>query len=254
VVSLKTALIIPDTHLPYEDKRAYKLMLQVADDIGIDEVCILGDYGDFYAVSSHGRHPLLLHTLKEEVEAVNARLDELDNLFPRAKKVFIEGNHEHRLERYIQDKAPALFGVTDTEHLFGLDRRPLWRFIDYGPKQIHSVLGSFLRARHEPLGNSAKLTASRALCSLVYGHIHRIEESHIVGIDGSNHVAFSVGWLGNKDLHKIYGYVKGHHQWQMGFGLVYVNPKTRLFYHHKVHILTQGGKYSCVVNGKLYTI
>lgn len=40
--------------------------------------------------------------------------------------------------------------------------------------QAHKILGSYLTARHEPLGNSAKLTSQRALCSVVYGHIHRI--------------------------------------------------------------------------------
>jgi hypothetical protein len=71
-------------------------------------------------------------------------------------------------------------------------------------------------------------------------------------MDGTNHVAFSVGWLGDKNQDLIFNYVKNHHQWQLGFGLVYVNEKTRYFYHQKIHILEQGNKYSCVVNGKLY--
>ena len=109
-----------------------------------------------------------------------------------------------------------------------------------------------MKARHEPLSSSAKATASKALCSLVYGHIHRIEESHIVGLDGTNHVCFSVGWLGDKRKDKIFDYVKGHWQWQMGFGLVYVDTKTRIFFHHKVHILEVGNKVFCLVNGKKY--
>jgi hypothetical protein len=84
---------------------------------------------------------------------------------------------------------------------------------------------------------------------VVYGHIHRIEESHIVGLDGTNHVAFSVGWLGDKRKDKIFNYVKGHWQWQLGFGLVWVDPATNYFYHQKIHILDN---YTCVVNGKKY--
>jgi predicted MPP superfamily phosphohydrolase len=165
---LKRALIIPDTHLPYHDKRAYKLMIKVAKELDPHEIVILGDYADFYSVSSHGKDPTILGLLIDEVESVNKHLDELDDLFPRAKKVYICGNHEHRLERYLCDKAPALFGITSIEHLFKLNLRPNWKFVPYGPRQNHKVLGSYLNARHEPLSSSAKATAAKALYSLLY--------------------------------------------------------------------------------------
>ena len=224
-------------------------MINVANDLQPVEIIIGGDYADFYSVSSHSKDPRIFSMLNDEIEDVLKGLNELDHLFPRAKKVFIQGNHEYRLERYLYDKAPALFGVTDTRFVLKLNDRPMWTWVPYGPNQSYQVLGSKLTARHEPLGNSAKLTATRALCSLVYFHIHRIEESHIVGLDGTNHVCFSVGWLGDKRKDHIFDYVKGHHQWQLGFGLVYVDEETGYFYHHKVHILDN---YSCVVNGKLY--
>ena len=155
-------------------------------------------------------------------------------------------------ERYLLNKCPELFGITEFKRLIKIDQRKNWHFIPYGPNQQYQVLGSYLKARHEPLASSAKATSAKALCSLVYGHVHRIEESHIVGLDSTNHVSFSVGWLGDKRNDKIFGYVKNHHQWQLGFGLVYVDPKTRMFYHQKIHILENDGKYSCVVNGKYY--
>jgi len=242
------SLLIPDTHRPFHDRKAYNLMLQVAVDLKPKELVILGDYADFYSVSSHAKDPRLPHLLEDEVLDVTDGLSEIDVLLPTTKKFYIEGNHEFRLERYLCDKAPALFGVTSIEYLFEFNRRPLWTFIPYGPSQRHRVGGSKLIARHEPLASSAKATASKALCSMVYGHIHRIEESHIVGLEGTNHVVFSVGWLGNAQ-HKVFEYVKTHHQWQHGFGLVWTEPKTGLFYHQKIHILEN---YSCLVNGKLY--
>lgn len=243
------ALIVPDTHRPYHDKKAYALMLEVASYIKPKEICILGDYADFYSVSSHAKDPRVFNMLTDEVIDVLFGLEEFDKLFPDAKKVFISGNHEFRLERYLVDKAPALFGVTSTPHLLEIHGRPNWKFVPYGPNQMHKILGSYLTARHEPLANSAKATASKALCSLVYGHIHRIEESHLVGLDGTNHVCFSVGWLGDKRKDQIFDYVKGHHQWQLGFGIAYVDPKTKFFYHQKIHIMNN---YTCVVNGKLF--
>jgi hypothetical protein len=227
-------------------------MLKVAQDVKPDHIYILGDYADFYSVSSHAKDPRVFQMLQDEVVDCLGALDQLDSLFPDAKKVFIQGNHEWRLERYLMNQAPALFGVTDSELILNLNDRANWKFIQYGPNQMVNVAGSYLVARHESLGSSAKATATKALCSLVYGHIHRIEESHMVGLDGTNHVCFSVGWLGDKRQDKIFDYVKSHHQWQLGFGLVSVNPKTRMFYHQKVHILENNNKVSCVVNGKHY--
>lgn len=253
---LKIVLLIPDTHRPYHDKRAYALMLRVFSDIiekykhiADFEIVILGDYADFFAVNSHGKDPRLVSMLVEEVEDVIKALDELDALYPEARKVYIEGNHEYRLERYLLSKAPELFGITSTYHLLKLDQRPKWQFVKYKPDQAYAVAGSKLIARHEPLSSSAKATASKALCSLVYGHIHRIEESHLVGLDGTNHVCFSVGWLGDKNKDEVYSYVKGHHQWQLGFGLAFVDTSTGYFYHNKIHILDN---YSCFAAGKVY--
>lgn len=247
--NLKCCLLIPDSHVPYHDIKAYNLMLEVAKDVGVNEIYILGDYADFYAVSMHGKDPSVAALLIDEIADVLKLLNEIDVNFKGAKKYYIQGNHEWRLERYLNEQAAALFGITSTEHLLEINRRPNWTFVNYGPNQSIKVGGSYLYARHEPLASSAKATASKALCSLVYGHIHRIEESHLVGLDGTNHVIFSVGWLGDKRQDKIYGYVKSHHQWQLGFGLVYVEPKTGYFYHQKIHILDN---YTCVVNGKFY--
>lgn len=251
---IKVCLVIPDTHRPYHDRRAYKLMIKVAKylySLGVlVEIVILGDYADIYSLNAHGgKDPTLPLTLVDEIEDVNKGLDELDENFPKAKKVFIQGNHEFRFERYILDKCPELFGVTEFKNLIKIDQRKNWKYIHYSPNQSYKVGGSKLTARHEPLASSAKATASKALCSLVYGHIHRIEESHLVGLDGTNHVCFSVGWLGDKRNDKIYGYVKGHHQWQLGFGLVSVDDSTDYFYHQKIHILDN---YTCVVNGKIF--
>ena len=84
-------------------------MIKVSKDLVPDEVVILGDYADIYALNSHGgKNPTLPTTLIEEIEDVNVGLDQLDDLFPKAKKVFIQGNHEYRFERYIFDKCPQL--------------------------------------------------------------------------------------------------------------------------------------------------
>jgi hypothetical protein len=182
---------------------------------------ILGDFADFYWVSNHPKDPRVCASLLDEVDEVNKILDWMDQHFPRAQKVYLEGNHEFRLERYLVSTAPALFGVTDLRFLLKLNQRPNWKFVPYGPNQAHRVLGSNLVARHTPLASNAKQAAMKAGCSLVYGHIHRSESAHAVGLLGQTHQAFSPGWLGDQRYVEVFGYVRDHHQWQLGFGLVY---------------------------------
>lgn len=229
-------------------------MLEAALSIGesLKEITILGDFADFYSVSSHAKDPRIFSMLEDEVVAVLDALNELDNLFPSVQKVFLVGNHSYRLERYLCDRAPALFGITSIEHLFEFNRRPRWRVVPYGPNQKHAILNSKLFARHEPIGRSAEATARKAMCSLVFGHIHRIQSNYAVGMDGTQHVAFSPGWLGDK-RHGVFDYVKSHHDWQLGFALVNVDPKTGFFYHQIIPILETGnGKVSACVNGKIF--
>lgn len=246
--NLLLSLHIPDTHRPYHSKRAYNLCLEVASYFGVDDIILYGDYADFYAIHQHGnKHPRLPSLLEKEIESVNDGLDELELLFPDASKTYIEGNHEFRLERFLVNQAPALYGIINCKTLFNIKERG-WKWVPYGPDQKVRVLNSHLYARHEALGTSTKVTAAKGMCSICYGHIHRIEEGHMVGLDGKEHVVFSCGWLGNKKL-KVYNYVKTHHQWQLGFALVYVDPKTKNFYHQIVHIKED---YTCMVNGKRF--
>lgn len=247
---LETALIIPDVHFGHADKKAYNLMLKAAKAQKISEIVILGDYGDIFFLNGHGsKDPESRNLLSDEIDCINKHLDELDRLFPKAKKVYLQGNHEYRFERYILKHCPELFGITEFKFLIKMNQRPNWKYVNYGPNQKHKILGSKLAARHEPIGRSAEATARKAMCSLVFGHIHRIQTNYAVGMDGTQHVAFSCGWLGDKSLDKIFGYVKSHHEWQLGFALVYVDVKTKNFY-HQIHPILDN--YTCVVNGKLF--
>jgi len=185
-MSVRSALIIPDCHIPYEDKRAYDLMLNVAIDLDPDEIVILGDYADFYAINAHGKSPNMSHVLQEEITAVVERLIQLKELFPKAKRVFIQGNHCYRLERYIAKNCPDLYGIVDTPSLLELKILG-FEYVPYGPTQAYKVLGSKLIARHAPLAGGkhvAQATAEKAMCSVIFGHTHRIQEAQIVTMDG----------------------------------------------------------------------
>lgn len=246
---VKKALIIPDCHIPYEDKRAYELMLLVAKDVKPDEIVILGDYADFYAINAHGKDAAIKSgLLQDEVHEVVMRLSQLNKMFPKANKVFIEGNHEYRLGRYINARCPDLYGVFDTASVLELKTLG-YEFVPYGPNQKYRVLGSKLYARHEPLAGGkhvAQNTVEKAMHSVIFGHTHRIQEAQVVTMGGENYRGISSGWLGDTE-HPVFGYVKGHHQWAHAFSVVNVlDDGTWL--NSLIHIID----YKCYYDGYIY--
>ena len=245
---MKWAAIIPDTHRPYHDKKAYALMIKALRFVDPCEIVLLGDYADFYSVSRHSKDPRLEHLLQKEVDDVNSGLDELDALFPKAKKVFLEGNHEARLSSYVGNHASALFGLTDCEYLFRLNQRPRWSWIAFGKNQLYRVLGSDLCTRHRPLASNAKTSVLRAGLNLCYGDIHKIELAYAVALDGRNLVGFCPGWLGDLKQVGAFDYMVSMPQWQLGFALVGVDPSQPKMFHHQ--IITIKPDYSCVVWNK----
>lgn len=206
-------------------------MLEIASFVGVDEIVLLGDYADFYPVSRHQKHPHVSHGLQQEVESVNEGLDQLDKLWPDARKVYLEGNHEFRLESFLVEKAPSLFGVTECKTLFRINQRPLWSYHRFDRRQAYRILGSELYARHRPLATNPKSGLLRAMVSYCYGDIHKIEEAQAVGLDGRTYVAFCPGWLGD-ETKQVFDYMAAQPQWQLGFAFVSVDSLKN--FHHQI--------------------
>lgn len=221
--SLEKWLIIPDCHIPYEDPKAYSLMLRAARRIKIKNVVVLGDYADFYAVSSHSKDPRRLQNLHWEVERVNERLDELDRLF-RGKKIFCAGNHEDRLRRYLQDRAPALFDSVQVEQLFRLKERG-WKYVPYNS---YTRVGK-LYVTHD-LGKAGKGAGADAVSAFMHnaaiGHTHRLEYYVSGSVTGETHLGASLGWLGDFDQIEYRHRAKLRREWAHGFGVLYVEKTT----------------------------
>ncbi len=129
-MKLKRLFFCPDSHIPYEDKDAFELMLRAASIFKPDTFIIGGDFADFYSVSSHNKDPSRGNDLQKEVDAVKARLDEIQKRVKPKEKVFICGNHEERLERYLMSEAPALWNSVKIPNILGLKERG-WRYIPY---------------------------------------------------------------------------------------------------------------------------
>jgi UDP-2,3-diacylglucosamine pyrophosphatase LpxH len=181
-------LFIPDTHVPYHDHAAWRLALAVARALRPDGVCILGDFLDCYAVSFHEKSPARVSRLADEIAATDECLAELEAATPNARRVFVEGNHENRVNRYIASQAKALHGMR-------LDERG-WAWVPY---HEHCTIGD-TAVTHD--GGRAGVYAVRQTMmamgqSLIIGHVHRVASQHESTLDGRAMVGHSFGWLGS---------------------------------------------------------
>jgi hypothetical protein len=108
----------PDMHVPYHDRRAVTLAHKVRAAFKPDHTFVLGDMADFFCVSSHDKSPERSNSLEWEMGEVNRELDRIDQI--KDQRHFICGNHEYRLDRYLQTKAPELFGLIGVPRLLKL--------------------------------------------------------------------------------------------------------------------------------------
>jgi hypothetical protein len=218
----------------------------------LNEIIILGDFADFYNINRYGRSSTIKESLHEEIESVRFRLKQIQELFPTAKRVFLEGNHEYRLKRYIDDNCSHLYNYIDIGKLLKLEEAG-FTLIPYTPDQSYAVLGTSMLARHEPIGggaNSANSTVSKASSSVVFGHTHKIQEHNSVSLSGESFKGWSLGWLGDNES-EVFSYVKGHHQWQLGFGVLTVTDNE--WFTQTVEIKKSAdGRYVCVLEGVKY--
>ncbi len=242
---LEPILVVPDTHRPFHDQRATDLVLKVAQDLKPKHIYIIGDFVDFYAVSSHSKDPRRATMLEEELASASEGLDELDALGAKTK-TYIGGNHEDRMERYLRDKAPELFGVVSVPELLGLKKRG-W---DYVPYKRHTKLGK-VHVTHD-VGSSGRNAIFKCLDtyqhSIVTGHTHRLAYIVEGNAVGEHKISAQFGWLGDANHIDYMQHAQVLKSWALGFGIGYLEPKTGYVYLTPVPLVD----YSVVVNSRLY--
>lgn len=241
---LEKILFIPDVHVPYEDKDAFQLMLKAAGVFGPDHVILLGDFQDFYDVSNHSKDPNRRFKLSEEVECGKARLDQIIKLGAK-NNVYVAGNHEDRLERYLRDKAPELFNFISIPKVLELDKKGF----KYVPYKDSYKIGK-LNITHDT-GNAGRHAHQKSLDdfqhNIIIGHTHRLGYAVEGNANGERHVAAMFGWLGNVEDVDYMHRIKAIRNWTHGFGIGYLEPKSGTVYVLPVPIING----TCLVEGKL---
>lgn len=215
-LSLEKILFVPDTHVPYHDETAWNLLLKAGRAFKPDTIIVMGDFADFFCVSDHDKNPNRVKSLDVEVADVNKALSQLDSL-KASKKVFISGNHEDRLERYLMRRAPELFNMVRIRDLFKLSERG-WDFVPY---KDHYKLGK-LYVTHDTgkAGqNAARSARDEFQHNALIGHTHSMEYSVKGDLTGDVHLGAMFGWLGSFENVDYMKRIVARRNWVHGFGI-----------------------------------
>ena len=240
---LERVLIIPDTHRPYHDKWAWSLLLKAAREFQPHTVAFIGDFADCFTVSDHDKDPRRGTQLVDELQDVNEGLDEVAAVGAQ-RTIFVAGNHEYRIERYVTRNAAALLGMPGMTipEMLKINERG-WRYVPY---MSHIRLGK-LYLTHD-VGHAgmhaAHHTGAAFGHNVAFGHTHRLQVLYSGGVTGERRVAAALGWLGSSEEARYMPEAK-RAAWQHGFGLAHIE-RSGIVHLQGVPIVGR----ACVVNGR----
>lgn len=207
---------ISDLHVPYHNMKFINLWIEFLKDFQPDKIVLNGDIVDFYDLSYFDKNPKRVGVLQKELDVVNGILMLIRLACPKSEIVYVEGNHEDRLRKFIW-KNPSISSLRDLK----LER--LLRFGDVGNIRLvedFDVRG--MKFTHGGLvrkhsSYSAKAEYDHHLQSGASGHTHRLGiYNKSTGGRTDEWVETGCGCLLNPE------YIKGCPDWQNGFLITHI--------------------------------
>ncbi|AYV29663.1 hypothetical protein ACFWNE_06565 [Streptomyces goshikiensis] len=252
---MKRIVLISDLQMPLEHRRANRAVINFIHDYQPDEVINIGDINDYTAPGRWSAGQRAEYGMNVRQEAAYTRRNHVEPIRSGydGPYVLLGSNHGERPQRYLSDRAPALY---DSE-TFREDK--LLRLADYGmrfePKRydfapgwsaIHGHARGISLARYA--GGTAINAARKLQRSVVMGHTHRAGiVSETTGPEASRTLTgVELGHL--MDIRKAaYLGTERLANWQMAFGLFYVDGATVV-----PHLIPVQRNGSFVVEGEHY--
>lgn len=226
-------VIIPDTHGVHADPAALAACLRDIERLQPAEVMLMGDHldcGGFLAQHhTMGYVAETEYSFEEDIEACNTFFDRLQEAAPQATFDYLEGNHEHRIEKWcvtesLRNKRDAAFlrRLVEPAAVLSLEKRgiryhSLYKYHDGLPVQgavkrgkccfVHGISHS----RH-----AADVTLGKFGGCVVFAHTHRVD-AWVTTIVGAGTIgAWSFGCLCRLQPYYLHGKPSG---WSHGYGV-----------------------------------
>jgi hypothetical protein len=222
----ETALFLYDVHLPYESAENIEIALDYAQTRHKPTHIVLGgDIVDFQKISRFVSPSDAMDLVDEIAYAVDW-LEKLTQRFKGCRFTYIQGNHEDRLQRFINTRSPELDGLKglSVKEQLELDRLGI-SFVDN--MKLKRETGQFFTIGklpvlhgHElgicPNVNPAKRYFDKAHENLIVGHVHKVNDHYDNTIRNDVKGAFVCGCL--CDMYPSYRPQNG---WIAGFALAH---------------------------------
>lgn len=194
--------MIPDLHVPYQDGRSLLAVEKLMTDYRFDGYIIIGDFLDFDCISSHNKNNLRAvegKRIHADYKVAGEILDRHQAIIRSrnkdAKFIYIEGNHENRIERYV-DANPALEGMVEVPTCLEFGRRKIEWVPFWSKGKVYKVgKATFIHGRYTN-DLHAKKHVHRYGCNIFYGHLHDVQtySAEMMG-EGNTLVGQSLGCL-----------------------------------------------------------
>jgi len=228
------AIILPDIHYPLHDEPSWNAVLQFIPWFQPDEVVLLGDALEMQSIDhwkeeKGNRRAFNGKKLLTDYEGfIRDILEPLEQLCPKAKKVYMGGNHEEWAYQMV-DRQPSLEGMIEPEIAMHLSDRG-WQWIPHLITQSGRFLPGMYRigklqwthGQYTNLYHANKMAQAYDR-SIAYGHVHDIQMHTKVHTEDPNdfHSAQSIGCLCNLSPAYLWG---RPNKWIHSFGIQYTQP------------------------------
>lgn len=237
---ITTAIVIPDMQIPYHNEKAMHAVEWYMGEHKWDYYINIGDFIDVEGISHFNRDKPRTTWGKElikEYKIANRVLDTHQSLVRKnnkdAKFHYIFGNHEERVERWL-DEHPQLAGLVEVPiHLKLLERGFTWTRDGHMGKSIQ--LGKAQFTHGLKIGVSHTVGMAREWGdNIFYGHTHDLQSyTHTTRQKDSTRIAQSLGCLCVYDLPYV---AKTPTRWQNAITVFYFHADGT-FNHYPIAIV-----------------
>lgn len=175
VMKRERIVMINDVHVPFHDPDTWKSVMAGIRDMKPDKVIIGGDFVDFYSVSRFDKDPRRHLYLESEVGQARVLLKDLRRAVPNAQIQYFAGNHEDRLQKYINSNAGQLAWIEglNVAGILGLDEFDI-SYLDRRSLVYKGVMYSHLGRVNKYGGATARNIGADTKHHVVHTHTHKV--------------------------------------------------------------------------------
>ncbi len=212
-------MVLPDTHIPEHDPVSLNAVEQYMEDHEWDEMVQLGDLLDLDELSKHNIGNLRIvesKRIRKDLDIAGAILDRWQKKLRKAKITILEGNHDFRMERYI-DANPALEGLLEVPNALKLKDRGIRWVPAWSKGQVYDIgKAQFTHGLCTNQYHACKMVREFG-SNIFYGHTHDVQMySQTYRGDDETRVGQSLGCLCKYEL----SYLRGRPtRWQQAFAI-----------------------------------